>query len=101
MINIGEERKWIADTNNERFEVVEDKGIHYNTHYFIIQYDTDGRKQTVRKQDLEEKTVILSPQIHRNRLIDDLDSILKDVPIFKVINVVDELIQKGWNFKKE
>mgnify|MGYP003306950997 CR=1 FL=1 len=101
MINICEERKWIADTNNERFEVVEDKGIHYNTHYFIIQYDTDGRKQTVRKQDLEEKTVILPPQIHRNRLINDLDDILKDVSIFKIIKVVDELIQKGWNFKKE
>lgn len=105
MINIGEERKWIADTNNERFEVVEDKGVHYGTHYFIIQYDTDGRKQTVRKQDLEEKTVILPTQINRDKLIDDLNDILKDnfdyVPIFKVINVVDELIKKGWKFHKE
>lgn len=74
MINIGEERKWIADTNNERFKVVEDKGIHYDTHYFIIQYYTDGRKQTARKQDLEEKTVILPPKFIKIGFIDDLDS---------------------------
>lgn len=59
MITIGEDRKWIADTNNERFTVIEDKGIHYGTHWYIIQYDTDGRKQTVREQDLLEKTVVL------------------------------------------
>lgn len=59
MINIGEERKWIMNTNNERFKVVVDKGIHYDTHWFTIEYDTDGRKQTVREQDIEEKTVIL------------------------------------------
>lgn len=83
MINIGEERKWIADTNNERFEVVEDKGIHYDTHYFIIQYDTDGRKQTVRKQDLEEKTVILPTQINRDKLMDDLNSIPLETEILE------------------
>ena len=44
MITIGEDRKWIADTNNERFTVIEDDGIHYGTHWYIIQYDTDGRK---------------------------------------------------------
>lgn len=59
MITIGESRKWKMDTSNEKFSVVEDNGIHYGTHWFIIQYDTDGRKQTVRAQDLEEKTVIL------------------------------------------
>lgn len=85
MINIGEERKWIADTNNERFEIVEDKGIHYDTHYFIIQYDTDGRKQTVRKQDLEEKTVILPPKFIKIDFIDELDSmnLFKEVGILK------------------
>ena len=59
MITIGEDRKWIADTNNERFTVIEDDGIHYGTHFYIIQYETDGRKQTVREQDLEDKTVVL------------------------------------------
>lgn len=41
---------------------------------------------------------------NRDKLIDDLNGILKDnfdyVPIFKVINVADELIKKGWNFDK-
>ena len=59
MIIIGEDRKWKMDTNNERFTVIEDYGIHYGTHFYIIQYDTDGRKQTVREQDLEDKTVVL------------------------------------------
>lgn len=59
MIIVGEERKWKMDTNNERFRVVIDKGIHYDTHWFVIEYDTDGRRQTVRKQDLEEKTVVV------------------------------------------
>ena len=59
MINVGEERKWLMDINNERFKVISDNGIHYGAHYFTIQYDPDGRKQTVREQDLEEKTVIL------------------------------------------
>ena len=59
MIIIGEDRKWIMDTNNERFTVIEDDGIHYGTHWFIIQYGTDGRQQTVREQDLQEKIVIL------------------------------------------
>ena len=36
---IGEERKWQMDTNNERFKVIVGKGVHYGTHYFIIQYD--------------------------------------------------------------
>ena len=44
---------------------------------FISKYDTDGRKRTIRKQDLEERTVILPPQINRDRLIDDLNYILK------------------------
>ena len=59
MITIGEDRKWIADTNNERFNVIEDNGVHYGTHWYIIQYNTDGRKQTVREQELLEKTVVL------------------------------------------
>ena len=41
---------------------------------------------------------------NRDKLIDDLNGILKDsfdyVPIFKVINVADELIKRGWNFDK-
>lgn len=61
MIKIGEDRKWRMDTNNERFKVIVDKGVHYGTHYFIIQYDTDGRKQTVSKKDLDTKTVLLPP----------------------------------------
>lgn len=61
MIKIGEERKWRMDTNHERFKILLDKGVHYGTHYFTIQYDTDGRKQTVSEQDLETKTVLLPP----------------------------------------
>ena len=42
---------------------------------------------------------------NRDKLIDDLNNILKDnfeyVPLFKVINVADELIERGWNFDKE
>lgn len=42
---------------------------------------------------------------NRDKLIDDLNNILKDnfeyVPLFKVINVADELIKRGWNFDKE
>lgn len=41
---------------------------------------------------------------NRDKLIDDLNLILKNnfdyVPIYKIINVVDELIKKGWNFDK-
>ena len=41
---------------------------------------------------------------NRDKLIDDLNFVLKDnfdyVPIFKVINIADELIKKGWNFNK-
>lgn len=41
---------------------------------------------------------------NRNKLIDDLNLILKEnfdyVPIGKVINIADELIKKGWNFNK-
>ena len=41
---------------------------------------------------------------NKNKLIDDLNNILKDsfdyVPIFKVINIVEELIKKGWKFHK-
>ena len=59
VITIGEARKWKMDTNNERFTVIEDNGVHYGTHWFVIQYVTDGRKQTVREQDLLEKTVVL------------------------------------------
>ena len=59
MITIGEDRKWIADTNNEWFIVIEDVGVHYGSRWYIIQYDTDGRKQTVREQELLEKTVVL------------------------------------------
>ena len=105
MVNVGDERKWIADTNNERFVVVEDKGFHCAAHYFVIQYDTDGRKQTVSNQDLELKTVVLPTQINRDKLIDDLNSILKDnfdyVPFFKVVNVADELIKRGWKLYKQ
>lgn len=40
----------------------------------------------------------------RDKLIDDLDLILKHnfdyVPIYKVRNIVDELIKEGWNFDK-
>ena len=61
MIKIGEERKWQMDTNNERFSVIVDKGVHYGMHYFIIQYDTNGRKQTVSEEDLDMKTVLLPP----------------------------------------
>ena len=60
MITIGEDRKWIMDTNNERFTIIEDNGIHYGSHWFIIKYDTDGREQTVKEQELEEKTIILN-----------------------------------------
>ena len=59
VITIGEACKWKMDTNNERFTVIEDNGVHYGTHWFVIQYVTDGRKQTVREQDLLEKTVVL------------------------------------------
>ena len=42
---------------------------------------------------------------NRDRLIDDLNEILADyfdyVPLFKTMNVVDELIRKGWKFEKE
>lgn len=41
---------------------------------------------------------------NRDKLIDDLNLILKNnfnyVPIYKIINVADELIKKGWNFDK-
>lgn len=41
----------------------------------------------------------------RNKFIGELNSILQKnfdyVPIGKVINIVDELIEKGWNFEKE
>lgn len=41
---------------------------------------------------------------NRDKLIDDLNSILKDnfdyVPLFKVINVADELIKRGWSFNR-
>lgn len=42
---------------------------------------------------------------NRDKLIDDLNFVLKDnfdyVPIFKVINIADELIEKGWKFEKK
>lgn len=42
---------------------------------------------------------------NREKLIDDLNLILKEnfdyVPIYKVINITDELIKKGWKFDKE
>lgn len=41
----------------------------------------------------------------RDKLIDDINSILKEnfdyVPVFKTVNVVDELIKKGWKFEKK
>jgi hypothetical protein len=41
---------------------------------------------------------------NRDKLIDDLNLVLKEnfdyVPIFKVVNVADELIKKGWSFDK-
>ena len=41
----------------------------------------------------------------RNKLIGELNSILQKnfdyVPIGKVVNIVDELIEKGWNFEKK
>ena len=41
----------------------------------------------------------------RGKLIDELDLILKVnfdyVPLYKVINIVDKLIEKGWKFSKE
>lgn len=50
-IKIGQIRKWKTDTNNEHFEIIEDNGTHYGTHYWIIQYTTDGRKQTKAEDD--------------------------------------------------
>lgn len=42
---------------------------------------------------------------NRDKFIDDLNLALKEnfdyVPIFKVINIVDEFIKKGWNFEKK
>ena len=69
MIIIGEERRWTADTNNERFKVVMDKGVEYGTHWYVIEYDTDGRRQTIREQGLEENTVLLTSPLHRKQLI--------------------------------
>lgn len=41
----------------------------------------------------------------RDKLVDDLNSILKDnfdyVPLYKVRNIVDELIEEGWKFDYE
>ena len=59
MITIDEDRKWIDDTNNEWFIVIEYVGVYYGSRWYIIQYDTDGRKQTVREQDLLEKSVAI------------------------------------------
>ena len=53
---------------------------------------------TILMEDLEMED-------NRNKLIDDLNSILIKnfdyVPVFKTVNVVDELIKKGWKFDKE
>lgn len=42
---------------------------------------------------------------NRDKLVDDLNSILKDnfdyVPLYKVRNIVDELIEEGWKFDYE
>ena len=42
---------------------------------------------------------------NKDKLIDDLNYILKEnfeyVPLYKVINIADELIKRGWNFDKQ
>ena len=42
---------------------------------------------------------------NRDKLIDDINSVLIKnfdyVPVVKTVNVVDELIKKGWKFTKE
>lgn len=41
---------------------------------------------------------------NKDKLIDDLNDILKEnfdyIPIFKIVNIVNKLIQKGWKFSK-
>ena len=59
-IKVGETRRWRFDTNNESFIVGEYTGEHYEEQYFVIQYTTDGRKQTKTKKELCDKSIIVS-----------------------------------------
>ena len=56
-INIGEKRKWI--NNDEEFTVIGYEGIHHGNHWFVIEYETDNRKQTIQESVLISKTVAI------------------------------------------
>lgn len=56
-IKIGQIRKWKSDTNNEHFEIIEDVGKKYGGHYYIIEYSTDGRKQTKEESDFDKSII--------------------------------------------
>lgn len=56
-VNVGEKRKWI--NNNEVFTVIKDKENHYGSHWFVIEYETDNRKQTLQESVLISKTVAM------------------------------------------
>ena len=62
-IKIGQIRKWKRDTNHEHFKIVEDDGIYCDTRYWIIQYNTDGRKQTKTNEELLNLSILCDDDI--------------------------------------
>lgn len=57
-VKLGQVRTWNTDTNNEHFIVFKDHGIHYEAQYWIIQYLTDGRRQTKTEGEILDFSTI-------------------------------------------
>ncbi|MDF2881286.1 MAG: hypothetical protein K0R54_1843 [Clostridiaceae bacterium] len=64
-IKLNQIRKWKTDTNNEHFKIIVDNGIHYGNHFYIIEYLTDKRKQTVTEPELIRSVI--------SNVYDDID----------------------------
>lgn len=56
-VKVGQVRTWEADSNNEHFMILENRGIHYGEQYWTIQYLTDGRRQIKTEDDFKKSKI--------------------------------------------
>lgn len=58
MIATGQVRRWLSDNTDDYFKIKEYKSFFIGEHYYIIEYMSDGRKQTVTENELLVETVL-------------------------------------------
>jgi len=57
LVRVGQIRRWKENTKNEQFKIIKYRSFFCNMHYYIIEYLTDGRQQTIEESQFKESVI--------------------------------------------